>query len=163
MSQCRILDILVARDGKWVPTTETTTVPGEVCVTKISVNTDGYESTEYSVNRLADIRTHISLDGKHDNKERRRLDGYLIERGLPALFNMKKSEDPETKAQVFESLLSCYQDTDKEWSRERYWYNHVGDGDYDDDDYNPGSWEREQEEYYRDEAERWRERYENAN
>lgn len=158
MSQCRILDILVARDGKWVPTTETTTVPGEVCVTKISVNTDGHEATEYSVNRLADIRTHISLDGKHDSKERRRLDGYLIERGLPALFNLKKSEAPETKAQVFEALLSCYEDTEREWDAERYWYNHV-----DGDDYDPASREQEQEEYRKEEAERWRERYENAN
>lgn len=77
------IDDYVIRNGKWVSSTETDTIPGEVC---ISVS-DGYGFYAYEISCIPESETFTVMYDKDDNhKKCEDFDYMLTVRGLPKLF-----------------------------------------------------------------------------
>jgi hypothetical protein len=77
------IDYFVVRDGKWVSSTKTESVPGEICVDV----SDGFGFYAYELGRVPEENAQVILgDAKDNDKERADFDSMLVTKGLPKFF-----------------------------------------------------------------------------
>lgn len=77
------IDDYVIRNGKWVSSTETDTIPGEICISE----SDGYGFFAYKISYISESGTFTVMNDKDDNhKKCEDFDYMLTTRGLPNFF-----------------------------------------------------------------------------
>lgn len=77
------IDDYVIRNGKWVSSTETNTIPGEICISE----SDGYGFFAYEISYISENGTRTMMYDKGDNhKKCEDFDYMLVMKGLPKFF-----------------------------------------------------------------------------
>lgn len=77
------IDDYVVRDGKWVSSCETDTIPGEICISE----SDGYGFFAYQISYISENGTRTMMYDNDDNhKKCADFDYMLATRGLPKFF-----------------------------------------------------------------------------